>query len=129
MAAPDERPELRRVIPVGHEFVRADGSSMVATSVDLWSTQVVVHVVVLVDDAEAAVPDHEARVAGGRVLRPGGVQLRDDVGTVYTSLGGGGGGHPQMIFSHQPFDPPVPVAATTLWLRDPVSQTEVAVAL
>jgi hypothetical protein len=102
----DDPRSLRRVIAAAQSLDVDTGGTVFVTAVEVWDTQVVVHIVEnLPEFLPPGEPINPKRPAW---------QLTDDVGTIYVPGGGGGGASHSQLRSTSYFRGTVPKEARTL---------------
>jgi len=105
-------PEWERAVPVGFRFRTRNGGAAVLSMLELWSDRVMLYF-----GYEVTTPP--LADAGGRQRLGPGWSLADNLGTDYSTNGGGAGSNGSLSFGRVEFVPAVPDAATTLYVSSP----------
>lgn len=114
-------PSLVRVIPVGLELQMTGGGRTIVTSVEIWSTLVLVRLAYIAQDVKPA-----AQVDLSALAAP---EMDDNAGTKYTLLGAGWSGGELVQTGDASFTPRPPGDASVLHLRFPRCRDSVTVVL
>lgn len=87
-----ESPVLQRVVAVNASVPARRGGRLVVTSVELWTTMIVVHFTIVGSDSSRRMPQREDEAAASIARMQETRFLGDDLGNTYEMVGGGGGG-------------------------------------
>lgn len=121
-------PVLDRVVEVNQTVEAQGGGRVVVTSVELWTSLIVVQATIVGSDQSRRLPRSDADVAERQRRFDFTRFLGDDLGNTYDTVGGGGGGggDAAMMVEHYTysFRGPVDPAASTLFYRPIGSATD-----